>query len=143
MTSVEKRVYVIYEGQLITNHIQYYRELEEINHEEKVNAINLTSEFSRIRTELLNLFGGRFADRDPSDFAWGNEIFERGSEKRVKAVPIGSLGMSLKSSHVGQMIEKSMEPYDEFEKKKKKLAKPPVIPLFTNGRFLIFLIFGV
>lgn len=147
MTSVENRIYVIYEGQLISNHLQYYRELEDINREEKMTTTNLKFEFERIKTELLKLFGYRFLkDEDQDSLIWGDERLTVETKRRSKATALGSMGMSLKASYVGDMVERSMEPYDQYEQRKGKgdgkgkgVAKVPVIPLFTDGSNLSFL----
>ena len=144
MTSVENRIYVIYEGQLISNHLQYYRELEDINREEKMTTTNLKFEFERIKTELLKLFGYRFLkDEDQESLIWGDEKLALEPKRKSKATALGSLGLSLKASYVGDMVERSMEPYDEYERRKgsgkgkeKVVTKFPVIPLFTDGKYL-------
>ena len=132
-----KDISVFYEGQLILNELQYFKELKQINKEDLTENEEFLSQFIDIKQKLINLVRDVSMDqrakprsREPNLANMENLNIQ----EKLKLTQKGDKHQSLRASFVDNAIKTSMMPVDEdFDK---EITDRYIIHPFVNdGNF--------
>lgn len=135
--NVCKEAYIYYEGQLITNELQYFEELQKINQEDKEEAQDFKSQFEDIKIKLTDLIQGvnrddRVETRKKSHINFNNQHLS--VEDKLKLSKKGTGHATLRASYVISTVKGSMVPM-ESEGNKFITDRYIVHPLVEDGKF--------